>query len=82
MSCPNCFCSDCQRERARWLGDRPLTPTTWPTIPFVPNVAPMLPGHWFCACGKIHPPGYSCITWQGYSTGGYSTGGSVGGSDL
>jgi hypothetical protein len=77
MSCPNCYCVECAKERARWSP---------PTVPFQPYVnipraqpyinipnehpqpyvnIPRAHGWWQCSCGARHPPSYFCTQISG-----------------
>lgn len=56
MTCPNCYCAECQKERARWSPQRNFQP--YMAIPN--NTGPA--GYWLCSgCGALHPPGYVCL---------------------
>jgi hypothetical protein len=60
MTCPNCYCVECAKERAKWV------PST-----FIPHMQPYVnipahpPGWWQCSCGSRHPPGYFCTQISG-----------------
>jgi hypothetical protein len=58
LSCPNCYCAECSKERAKWTA--PPVPYAVPT----PWVQPTAIGNgWFCgSCQTYHPAGFSCVT--------------------
>lgn len=55
MTCPNCYCAECQKERAKWAPQHNFQP--YMAIPNHTGPA----GYWHCGCGAWHPPGYTCL---------------------